>query len=59
MKGVVYYELKPNQIVTAERYQQHFDLNRGLNKKCPIINSKKTQSDFVARQCLTTRCKSS
>jgi len=33
MKSVVYYKLlKPNQIVTAEYYQQQLiDLNRALN----------------------------
>jgi len=42
MKAVVYYELlKPNQIVTARRYQQLIDLNRVLNQKRPIITQRK------------------
>jgi len=37
----VYYE-KPNQIVTAERYQpQLINLNRTLNQKRPIIARRK------------------
>jgi len=61
MKDVVYYELlKPNQTVTAERYQQQLiDLNHALNHKHPIIAKKKMQNDFVARQCSITRCESS
>jgi len=43
MKNVVYYKLlKPNQIVTAEYYQQQLiDLNHALNQKCPIIVQRK------------------
>lgn len=42
MKGVVYYELlKPNQTVTAERYQQLIDLNRALKQKRSIIAQRK------------------
>jgi len=55
MKGVYYELLKPNQTITLERYQQLIDLNLFE----PSNNSsKKTQCDFVARQCSTTRCKS-
>jgi len=40
MKDIVYYKL-PNQIVTAEHYQQQLIvLNRVLNQKHPIIAQK-------------------
>jgi len=55
MKGIVYYELKSNKTVTAEL--STIDVNCALNHKCLIIAQRK-QSDFVARQCLTTRYKS-
>ena len=50
MKVVFFYELlKPNQTITAERYQQQLiDFNRVLNQKCSI-SLKKTQSDFVTQ----------
>jgi len=42
MKDVVYYKLlKPNQTVTAQRYQQLINLNRGLNQKRSIITQRK------------------
>jgi len=42
-EDVMYYELlKPNQTVTAKRYQQQlFNLNRVLNQKRPIITQRK------------------
>jgi len=57
MKIVVYYKLlKPNQIV--DYYQQQLIvLNCVLNQKRPIIAQRKRK--FIARQCSTTRYKSS
>jgi len=38
----MYYELKLNQTVTIERYQQQLiDLNHVLNQKCQIIVQRK------------------
>jgi len=57
MKSTVYYGLlKLNQTIIAERYQQQLIMfwTRNVNNSL-----KKTQSDFVARQCSTKCCKSS
>jgi len=41
--------MKPNQTITAERYQQLIDLNRALSQKRPIIVQRKSDSVDNAR----------
>jgi len=52
----VFYELlKPNQTITVELLSI---INRFKSNLMSNNSSKKTQSDFVARQCSITRCRS-
>jgi len=61
MKGIVHYELlKPNETITAERYKQPINWFKScIKSETSNYSSKKAQSDIVAWQCSTARCKSS